>query len=132
MSLKAWLASLRLNTRILLLVGLPVVLTVVITTVVVHWTTHRFVEDAIGDQMIVQARIVAHLVAIAEEGRDAGLSPAEINRHLVEIARFAKSQRGYDYEFWITDPKGKVYLGTERRNLRFNPISRRREFSCAC
>jgi PAS domain S-box-containing protein len=102
-----------LNTRILLLVGLPLVATAAITTFVVHWSTRRFVEDAIGDQMVVQARIVAHLVAIAEQKRPAGMTPEEINQHLKEIARFAKNNKNYHYEFWITESAGKVYLGTE-------------------
>ena len=84
-----------------------------ITTFVVHWSTRRFVEDAIGDQMVMQARIVAHLVAIAEQKGRTGMTPEEINRHLKEIARFAKEHKNYDYEFWITDSTGKVYLGTE-------------------
>ena len=84
MRLKAgrWLNALGLNTRILLLAGLPLVATAAITTFVVHWSTRRFVEDAIGDQMVMQARIVAQLVAIAEQKRPEGMTPEEINRHL--------------------------------------------------
>src|SRR5206468_2491807 len=108
-----WLSGLGLNTRILLLAGLPLLITSVITTFVVHWSTHRFVEDAIGDQMIMQGRIVADLVAIAEKERPAGMTPEEINQHLKDIARFAREHRNYDYEFWITDSSGKVYLGTQ-------------------
>src|SRR5262245_16400086 len=104
--------SLRLNTRILLVVGLPIVVILALTTIIVHWTTHRFVEDAIGDQMLVQARIVANLVAIAEKAGSTGVTPAEINRHLMDVAQFAKQKKGYYYEFWITDRTGKVYLGT--------------------
>jgi PAS domain S-box-containing protein len=100
----------RLNTRIFLLVGLSVVATVVITTFVVRLTTRRFVEDAIGDQMVVQARIAAHLVAIAEQKRERGMMPAEINRELGQIVQFAKEQRNFDYEFWITDGSGNAYL----------------------
>jgi len=115
------LAGLNLNTRILVLVGLLVVATVVITTLVVRWTTRRFVEDAIGDQMVVQARITAHLVAIAEQKREAGMTPAEINRHLEEIARFAKEQRKFDYEFWVTDSTGNAYLRTQPQEFTFTP-----------
>jgi PAS domain S-box-containing protein len=107
------LSALGLNTRILLLVGTPLVATAVITTFVVYASTRRFVEDAIGDQMVMQARIVAHLVAIAEQGRPRGMTPEEINGHLKELARFAKAQKNYDYEFWVTDGAAKVYLGTE-------------------
>jgi two-component system, sensor histidine kinase and response regulator len=115
MRLKAgrWLSALGLNTRILLLTGLPLVATAVITSFVVHWSTRRFVEDAVGDQMVMEARIVAHLVAIAEQKRPEGMTPEEINRHLKQIARFAKEHKRYDYEFWVTDSAGKVYLGTE-------------------
>ena len=79
----------------------------------VYSSTRRFVEDAIGDQMVMQARIVAHLVAIAEQKRPEGMTPEEINRHLKDLARFAKDQKNYDYEFWITDSAGKVVMGTE-------------------
>jgi PAS domain S-box-containing protein len=108
-----WFNALGLNTRILLLTGLPLVATALITTFVVHWSTRRFVEDAVGEQMVMEARIVAHLVAIAEQKRPAGLTPKEINQHLKAIARFAKKNKKYDYEFWVTDSAGKVYLGTE-------------------
>lgn len=60
------------------------------------------VEQAIGEQMLVQATIAAHLVAIAEQ---AGLSPDQINRHLQEI-----TQKTVLNEFWITDSKGRAYL----------------------
>jgi PAS domain S-box-containing protein len=113
------LSTLGLNTRILLLVGTPLVVTATITTFVVHASTRRFVEDAIGDQMVMQARIVAHLVAIAEQERPAGMTPEEINRHLKDLARFAKENKNYDYEFWITDGGGKVYMGTEGVDFTF-------------
>src|SRR5688572_9700261 len=100
---RQWLASLDLNTRIMVLVGLLGLATVVITTLMVRWTTLRIVEDAIGDQMVVQARIAAHLVAVAEQRGERSMTPAEINRHLEDITRFAKEQSKYDYEFWITD-----------------------------
>jgi sensor histidine kinase regulating citrate/malate metabolism len=87
-----WLSNTGLNTRILLLVGTPLVITALITTLVVHASTRHFDEDAIGDQMVMQARIVAHLVAIAEQQRPAGMTPEEINRHLKEPARFAKEK----------------------------------------
>jgi PAS domain S-box-containing protein len=108
-----WFNRLGLNTRILLLAGLPLVATAAITTFVVHWSTQRFVENAIGDQMVMEARILAHLVAIAEQKRPEGMTPAEVNGHLKEIARFAKANKKYDYEFWVTDGSGKVYMGTE-------------------
>src|SRR5436189_56320 len=96
---RRWFSRLGLNTRILLLTGLPLVATAAITTFVVHWSTRRFVENAIGDQMVMEARLFAHLVAIAEQKRPQGMTPAEINNHLKAIARFAKEKKGYDYEF---------------------------------
>ncbi len=113
---RRWFA-LTLNARIALLVGLLVVTTIMVTTLVVTWTTRRFAEDAIGDQMIVQGRIAAHLVAIAEQ---AGMQPPEINRHFRDIARFAKDQRDFDYEFWVSDGAGKVYIGTEDTAFTFS------------
>jgi len=117
--LGSWRQSVSLNVRIALLVGFLVVVTVIATALAVRLTTRRFVEQAIGDQMVVQARIAAHLVSIAEEKRGRPLTPAEINGHLQEIARFAKAQRGFDYEFWITDPAGHAYLRTQDVDFTF-------------
>jgi PAS domain S-box-containing protein len=108
-----------LNTRILILVGLLVAVTVVVTTFLIKQTTRRLVEDAIGDQMVVQARIVAHLVAIAERKRETGMTPEEISQDLAEIVRFAREQRNFDYEFWITDGAGKAYIHTEPTEFTF-------------
>jgi two-component system, sensor histidine kinase and response regulator len=113
------LPALGLNTRILLLVGVLLVATVVITTFVIKLSTRRFVEEAIGDQMVVQARIAAHLVAIAEQKRDKPMTPEEIDRELKEIVRFAKEQRNFDYEFWITDSSGHAYVHTEPADFTF-------------
>ena len=93
----------------------------VVTTFVIKWTTRRLVEDAIGDQMVMQAQIAAHLVAVAERRPGGGLSPAEINRHFEDIVRFAKEQRGFDYEFWVTNPSAEVYLGSEGKEFKFEP-----------
>jgi hypothetical protein len=62
----------------------------------------RDAEAAIGDQMVVEATIAAHLVAVAEA---AGLAPQEINRQLRAIA----DETVLD-EFWITDENGHAYL----------------------
>jgi hypothetical protein len=59
-------------------------------------------EDAIGDQMVVEATLAAHLVAAAEAG---GASPEAINARLRDI-----SQRTALSEFWITDEHGHAYL----------------------
>src|SRR5437868_2286219 len=106
------LSGLGLNARLLILCGLPLVVTALITTLVVHWSTRRFVEDAIGDQMVMQARIVAHLVAIAEQAKATGMTPETINNAFKQITRFAKEHGKYDYEFWVTDSSGKVCLGS--------------------
>src|SRR5512138_2965596 len=107
-----WLNALGLNARILMICGLPLLATALITSLVVHRSTRRFVEDAIGEQMVMQARIVSHLVAIAEQQKTAGMNPEAINSHFKDIARFAKEHGNFDYEFWVTDSKGKVYLGS--------------------
>ena len=60
------------------------------------------VEKAIGEQMIVEATIAAHLVALGEA---AGVGSKEINRRLKQIADDAVLD-----EFWITDEKGHAYL----------------------
>jgi HAMP domain-containing protein len=72
------------------------------------------VERAIGDQMVVEATIAAHLVAIAEE---AGLSPAAINPHLQEIADSTVLD-----EFWITDETGHaVFRSDIATDFTFSP-----------
>jgi hypothetical protein len=60
------------------------------------------VEAAIGEQMVVEARMAAHLVAMGEA---AGLSTKEINRRLKQIADDTVLD-----EIWITDEKGHAYL----------------------
>jgi HAMP domain-containing protein len=59
-------------------------------------------EDAIAEQMVVEATITAHIVAIAEQG---GMTSDEINAHLKEITAKTALQ-----EFWITDSRGCAYL----------------------
>src|SRR5690349_12731624 len=108
-----------LNTRILLLGGVPLLLTALVAAVVVNWSTRRFGDDEIGDQMLVEARIVAHLVGVAERDKAAGMSPEAVNAELKEIARFAKARQNYDYEFWITDSSGKVVYGTQGVDFTF-------------
>jgi HAMP domain-containing protein len=61
------------------------------------------VEDVIGDQMVVEARIAAHLVAVAE-GR-AGMPPEEINAILQDITDHTVLD-----EFWISDETAHAYL----------------------
>jgi PAS domain S-box-containing protein len=109
----------RLNTRILLMVGLIVVTTAAVATFLIKWTTRRLVEDAIGDQMVMQATIAGHLVSVAERKTNSPLTAAEINKELKDIVRFAREQRSFDYEFWITDGTGRVYLGSEPTEFTF-------------
>lgn len=117
----SWLNKLGLNARILVICGVPLVATALVTTLVVHWSTRRLIEDAIGEQMVMQARIVSHLVAIAEQQRATGLNPEAINSHFKEITRFAKERGNYDYEFWVTDSSGKVYLSSTGIEFTFSP-----------
>jgi PAS domain S-box-containing protein len=60
------------------------------------------VEETIGEQMVAQATLTSHLVAIAEQHN---VPPAEINRRLKAIA----DQTTID-EFRITDERGRTYL----------------------
>jgi PAS domain S-box-containing protein len=60
------------------------------------------VERSIGEQMVAQATLTSHFIAVAES---AGLSPEEINQRLETIA----SETVID-EFWITDADGYAYL----------------------
>jgi len=60
------------------------------------------VEAAIGEQMIVEARMAAHFVALGEA---TGVSPKEINRRLKQITDDTVLD-----EIWITDEKGHAYL----------------------
>ena len=60
------------------------------------------VEAAIGEQMVIEATMAAHLVALGEA---AGVSPQEINRRLKQIADDTMLD-----EIWITDEKGHAYL----------------------
>jgi phosphoserine phosphatase RsbU/P len=71
-------------------------------------------EDAVGEQMVVEATILAHLVAIAEEQ---GLGADEINAHLRAI-----TQRSVLDEIWITDERGHAYLRTDAQvDFTFSP-----------
>jgi phosphoserine phosphatase RsbU/P len=60
------------------------------------------VEAAIGEQMVIEATMAAHLVALGEV---AGVRPQEINRRLKQIADDTVLD-----EIWITDEKGHAYL----------------------
>jgi len=62
------------------------------------------VDIAIGEQMVAQATIVSHLVAVSEA---AGLSTEQINSRLRTIV----DQTILD-EVWVTDARGHAYLRT--------------------
>ena len=66
--------ALRLNTRILLLVLAITAITAGVSTLLIKSTTRGLVEDAIGDQMVMQATIAAHLVSVAERKKGAALA----------------------------------------------------------
>ena len=72
------------------------------------------VEAAIGEQMVIEATMAAHLVALGER---AGVSPQEINRRLKQIADDTMLD-----EIWITDEKGHAYLrNISEINFTFSP-----------
>jgi len=133
-----------LRTRTLLAVTSLLAVAVLITTGVLGWSSRRAlldeteahgqaiarllaqsaafgtqvmedVEAAIGEQMLIEATIAAHLVAVAEA---AGLPPAEINGRLDAIVENTALD-----EFWITDETGRKVLGTEDMDFTFSPDS---------
>jgi methyl-accepting chemotaxis protein len=76
------------------------------------------VEKEIGSQMVVQATLAAHLVAVAEA---AGLSPDQIDAHLRAVTRTTALN-----EIWITDPRGHAYLHSRPAvDFTFSPDPRR-------
>ena len=120
-----------IKTQTVLMVTLLLVLAVLVTAGVMGWNSRRAllaetetqglviarllarsaafgaqvtsdVENAIGEQMIVEATMAAHLVALGEA---AGVGANEINRRLKEIADDTVLD-----EIWITDEKGHAYL----------------------
>jgi HAMP domain-containing protein len=71
-------------------------------------------ENVIGEQMIIDATITAHMVAIGEQG---GMTPAEIDEHLRQIVDTTALS-----EFWITDETGHAYLrNMEEIDFTFSP-----------
>ena len=71
------------------------------------------VEQAIGEQMVVEATIAAHMIAVAEA---AGLPPEEINQRLRQITENSTLD-----EFWITDEEGHAYLRNQPIDFTFSP-----------
>jgi serine phosphatase RsbU (regulator of sigma subunit) len=74
------------------------------------------VENALGEQMVVEARITSNLIAIAV-GR-AGLSAQEVDSILKSITASTVLN-----EFWITDEKGKVMYTNSGIDFTFSPDS---------
>jgi serine phosphatase RsbU (regulator of sigma subunit) len=72
------------------------------------------VENVLGEQMVVEARITAQLVAVAV-GR-AGMSPEEIKAILKDITDNTVLD-----EFWITDETGRAYLTNTDVDFTFSP-----------
>jgi serine phosphatase RsbU (regulator of sigma subunit) len=72
------------------------------------------VENVLGEQMVVEARITAQLVAVAV-GR-AGMSPEEIKTILKDITDNTVLD-----EFWITDESGRAYLTNTDIDFTFVP-----------
>jgi serine phosphatase RsbU (regulator of sigma subunit) len=72
------------------------------------------VENVLSEQMVVEARITAQLVAVAV-GR-AGMSPDEIKAILKDITDNTVLD-----EFWITDESGRAYLTNTDIDFTFLP-----------
>jgi hypothetical protein len=70
-------------------------------------------DDVIGRQMVGEALLTAHFVAVAEK---MGMKPAEINAILKNIAEKTGIQ-----EFWITDSSGHAYLTNTGVDFTFSP-----------
>ncbi len=136
-----------IKTQTLLMVTLLLVAAVLATAGVVGWSSRRAllaeteaqalviarllarsaafgahvmsdIENAIGEQMVVEATMAAHLVALGEA---AGVGPKEINRRLKQIADNTVLD-----EIWITDEKGHAYLRNMTEfNFTFSPDPKR-------
>jgi hypothetical protein len=70
-------------------------------------------EEVVGRHMVAQARLAAHLVAVAE---GAGMAPEAINAILADVA-----ERSAIDEFWITDADGRAYLTNTGIDFTFDP-----------
>src|SRR5215204_7367458 len=70
-------------------------------------------ETTVGRQMVGQALLAAHFVALAEKS---GMAPSEINAILKDVSEQSAKQ-----EFWITDSKGHAYLTNTGIDFTFSP-----------
>jgi HAMP domain-containing protein/type II secretory pathway pseudopilin PulG len=109
--------TLRVRTVIVTIVLMLVA--VVATAAVLGWSDAQGtgdIEAAIGNHMLAEAKIAAHLVAVAEAS---GLTTAEINARLREIVNTTVVD-----EFWISDEEGHAYLRTDPTDFKFSPDPR--------
>jgi hypothetical protein len=72
-------------------------------------------EEIVGQHMVAEALLTAHLVAVAEK---AGLGNEEIRAILKDVA----DNSAID-EFWITDPEGHAVLANREVSFTFSPDS---------
>ena len=70
-------------------------------------------EEIVGQHMVAEALLTAHLVAVAE---NAGLGSEEIRAILKDVA----DNSAID-EFWITDPEGHAVLTNREFGFTFSP-----------
>ena len=70
-------------------------------------------EEIVGQHMVAEALLAAHLVAVAEK---AGLGKEEIRAILQDVA----DNSAID-EFWITDPEGRAVLTNTDVSFTFSP-----------
>jgi hypothetical protein len=70
-------------------------------------------EEIVGQHMVAEALLTAHLVAVTEK---AGLGNEEIRAILKDVA----DNSAID-EFWITDPEGHAVLANREIQLHFRP-----------
>jgi methyl-accepting chemotaxis protein len=134
--------GLSLRFRIMILVDLVLVLTIALTITAVTYQANQVlvsqleqqsasttrllvdgltsalsvppkIEAALGQQMVGQARILAYMVAAAEQ---AGMTPDAINANLREIAASSVMD-----EFFITDEAAHAYLTNTDVDFAFSP-----------
>jgi hypothetical protein len=70
-------------------------------------------EEIVGQHMVAEALLTAHLVAVAER---AGLDNAAIRAILRDVA-----DNSVIDEFWITDPEGHAVLSNRDVSFTFSP-----------
>lgn len=71
------------------------------------------VEAIVGQHMVAEALLAAHLIAVAER---AGLGSDEIRAILEDVA-----DNSVIDEFWITDPEGRTEFSNQDIDFTFSP-----------